>query len=249
MKRRGAAWSLARQLDADLAPLVAAAHELKTPISVISYLAASLQDGAELTASERDQAIERLLLTTARMSRLVEGFTRAYRIEQDPRQLELLGLEPVNFRHVLEEVADELQPMAHQLDQRIELAFRGRKRLVIANRQLLDSVIVNLLDNALKHNPPGQTVTVSLGGRGEFLRGSITDQGSEVSRRDLRSLRGNLGAQLQPLRGRSHSSGIGLYIASELTKAMGGQLGAICHQRSGTTFYADLRLSGQMSLL
>ncbi len=236
-------------LDDELAPLLAAAHELKTPLSVIAYLAASLSDESQqLTDAKKRNYIERISLSTERMSRLVEGFTQAYRLG-DERQLNLLGLEPVNVVQVLEEAAHELQPLARQLDQKIELKIANGSSLAVANRQLLTSVMTNLIDNALKHNPANSQVDIGLIQQGQYLRASVKDNGQELSRHDLQRLRGSFGKELQPLSGRSHSSGLGLYIAAQLTKAMGGNLGAICHHRSGATFYADLQRSTQLSLV
>lgn len=247
----GAADLFGDKLSDDLAPLVAAAHELKTPLSVVAYLAAALRDpGSELSDDGKDNYLERITLATERMSRLVEGFTQAYRLgTDDGRQLSLIGLEPVNITSVSEEVAHELEPLARQLDQTITLDIRTRSNLAVANRQLLTSVMVNLMDNALKHNQPGSQVVVHIAQHGDFLRTGVQDNGVSVTRRDLQRLRGRFGKELQPLTGRSHSSGLGLYIAAQLTRAMGGNLGAICHHKTGTTFYADLQRSTQLSFL
>ena len=234
----------------DLAPLVAAAHELKTPLSVVAYLAAALRDpNGDLTPAQTANYLERISLATERMNRLVEGFTQAYRLGSDGNQLSLLGLEPVNISQISQEVAQELQPLARQLDQTIELKVHSRSNLVVANRQMLSSVMINLMDNALKHNEPGTDVHVNISQHGNYIRAGVQDNGANVTRHDLLRLRGRFGKELQPLSGRSHSSGLGLYIASQLTRAMGGNLGAICHHKTGTTFYADLQRSTQLSLI
>lgn len=234
----------------DLAPLVAAAHELKTPLSVVAYLAAALRDpDGGLTEAQTENYLERISLATERMSRLVEGFTQAYRLGGEGNQLSLLGLEPVNISQVSQEVAQELYPLARQLDQEIALDVRTRSNLVVANRQMLTSVMINLMDNALKHNQPGTSVHVNISQQGQYIRAGVQDNGANVTRRDLQRLRGRFGKELQPLSGRSHSSGLGLYIASQLTRAMGGNLGAVCHHKVGTTFYADLQRSTQLSFL
>jgi signal transduction histidine kinase len=237
------------QLDNDMAPLLAAAHELKTPLAVVAHLVASLRDtSTELTPELQTQYLERISLTTERMSRLVEGFTQAYRLG-DERQLSLLGLEPVNVVQTTEDVLHELSPLARQLGQQIHFDARARQPLAIANKQLLTSVLINLVDNALKHNQPGSMVDLRIYQQGNHVRSSVRDNGAELSRKDLLTLRGRFGKELQPLSGRSHSSGLGLYIANQLTRAMGGQMGAVCHHKTGATFFVDLQRSTQLSLL
>lgn len=237
------------QLNNDLAPLVAAAHELKTPLAVIGHLAAMLRDESQgLSASQQAAFLERIALSSDRMSRLVDGFTMSYRL-RDERQMTLLGLEPVNIVHAAESVLHELSPLADQLDQTLKLKVAARHPLVVANADLLSSVMMNLVDNALKHNPPGSHVDVTLTGRDKMVRSAIHDNGTELSRHDLLTLQKRMGNEVQPLSGRAQSSGLGLYIAHQMAKAMGGSLGAICHRTSGATFFVDLQSSSQLSFL
>lgn len=237
------------QLADDIAPLVAAAHELKTPLAVIGHLAAMLgDDNQQLSQSERETYLQRISLSAERMSRLVDGFTLSYRLQSE-RQMSLLGLEPVNIVHAAESVLHEIDPLAKQLNQTVNLKVATRKSLVVANADLLGSVMTNLIDNALKHNPAGSQVEIKLTGRDKMIRSAIRDNGSSLSRHDLQTLKKRLGTEVQPLSGRSHSSGLGLYIAHQMTRAMGGQLGAICHRQTGATFFVDLQTSSQLSFL
>lgn len=237
------------KLDSDLAPLLAAAHELKTPLAVINYLSSMLRTSdSKMTSAERDQYLERIALSTARMSRLVEGFTLGYRL-QNSNQANFFELEPVNIATTAEDIIHQLSPLAKQLDQSIKLHVSSRSTLAVANQQLLGSVLTNLCDNALKHSPKGSNVAVTLTQSGNWVRSSVSDNGAEVSRHDLLRLRGSLGKELQPLAGRSHSSGLGLYIVSQLARAMGGSLGSICHHKRGATFFVDLQRSYQTSLI
>ncbi|HEX4662288.1 MAG TPA: HAMP domain-containing sensor histidine kinase [Candidatus Saccharimonadales bacterium] len=237
------------QLNDDLAPLVAAAHELKTPLAVIGHLAAMLRDETQqLSTQQQDTYLQRIVLSSERMSRLVDGFTMSYRLK-DERQMSLLGLEPVNIVHATESVLHELTPLAQQLDQTLTLRVAARQPLVVANANLLTSVMMNLIDNALKHNPRGSQVDVTLSGRDKMVRSAIHDNGMEISRHDLATLRNRMGSEVQPLSGRAHSSGLGLYIAHQMARAMGGTVGAICHRQQGATFYVDLQGSSQLSFL
>lgn len=235
------------KLDNDLAPLLAAAHELKTPLAIVGYMTSALRS-SDLTPEQRQQYLDRIIVSTERMSRLVENFTQAYRLG-DSKQAELFGLEPVNIAHTAEDVITELAPLAKQLDRKIELRVSARLPLAVANHQLLSNVLMNLCDNALKHAPEGSPVRIKLSQSGDNIRSLVSDEGAEVSRQELQRLRGSFGLELQPLSGRPHSSGLGLYIANQLTRAMGGRLGSICHHKSGATFFVDLQRSYQTSLI
>lgn len=230
--------------------LVAAAHELKTPLSIIAHLAAAIDDESlGLTPGERHVALERIRLSADRTLRLVQGLTTAYRLGESNQLAFRFELEPLNIGQVCEEVAHEIVPYAAQHRQTLNLLNGVRRtQLVVANNELLRSVLFNLMDNAIKHNPPQTTVDVSLRKRHERVRVCVQDNGPGFNRGDFAALRSHLGKQLLPLGGRSSSSGLGLYIASQMATAMGGQLG-VGTTKTGADFHIDLLQSNQLSFI
>lgn len=230
--------------------LVAAAHELKTPLSIIAHLASAVEDESlGLTPSERRVALERIRLSADRTLRLVQGLTTAYRLDEGNQLAFKFELEPLNISQVCEEVAHEIVPFAAQHGQTLSV-FNGvrRTQLVVANNELLRSVLFNLMDNAIKHNPPQTTVGMTLRKRQDRIRICVQDSGPGFNRGDFATLRNHLGKQLMPLAGRSSSSGLGLYIASQMATAMGGRLG-VGTTRTGADFHVDLLQSNQLSFI
>lgn len=229
--------------------VVAAAHELKTPLSIISYLAASLEEeDGDLSPVERRVAVERIRLSAERTLRLVQGLTVGYRLESQGQLALGFGLEPLNARQVCEEVAHEIGPLAKAHGQMIELWQGAGQQLVVGNRDLLRGVFFNLMDNAIRHNPANAAVSVRLRRRGGTVRVCVQDSGPGLAAGDLLRLRQTLGRQLQPLGGRSGSSGLGLYIAGQMADAMGGRLG-LGRVQTGADFHVDLLHSKQLSFL
>ena len=231
------------------AALVAIAHELKTPLAVITHLAAALRDThIQLSALEQQQYLERIEFSGDRMLRLVEGLTQSYRLEQQGQLNLALEVEPVNLGQVCEEAAHELTPLARQLHQTLQLQL-PKAKLVVAHRLFLHNVVVGLLDNALKHNPAETAVLLRLQGNEEKTQLHVRDNGPGMSHADFRTLEQRLGRELQPTGLRAGSSGLGLYVAGQLTRAMGGELGVLRHRLGGMTFYVELLASRQLSLI
>lgn len=227
------------------AVIAAAAHELKNPLTVIHYIAQILSDDSlPLTNQERQEYLERLQLVSKRSLRLVQQLTTSYRL-QDQMAFQF-KLEPVNAREVCESALHELTPYAKQYSQQLRYDST-RPHVVVANREVLYDVVVNLVDNAIRHNTAGGQVRVASRSQDTHVRLSVHDNGASVSKRELNKLRTTLGREPQPFTGHAGTSGLGLYIASQLTGAMGGSLG-LGRARQGTTFFVDFLRSRQLSL-
>jgi signal transduction histidine kinase len=227
----------------------AAAHELKTPLTVIAHLASSIGDPEfELSIDERRQTAQRIQYTAERTLRLVQDLTLSYRLGQSDQLTFALELEPVNLMQVCEEAAHELVPYAKSRTQTIFIRPLHKQHLVVAHRRLLHSVLFNLIDNAIRHNPPETHVNLSAQKKFGNVRLHVRDDGPGISPKVFSRFASQLGKQAQPLTGRAGNSGLGLYVAGQLAVAMGGQL-SLGRSAEGADFRVDLLRSQQLSFL
>ena len=106
--------------------------------------------------------------------------------------------------------------------------------------------IENLLANALKHNPPGLTITLSAVVEGEFVRCTIGDNGVGISAEQQATL-------FEPytsgrIEKRRTGLGLGLYLCTQIIGAHGGEIGVKSTLNQGTDFWFTLPIaSGQES--
>jgi two-component system sensor histidine kinase KdpD len=222
--------------------LVAAAHELKTPLVLVRQL--SLQLAETDDAAARAEIIRRIQLTSERSLRLVDSLTRAARLE-----LAMFEMEPVILGNLCREVADELSPLSVAMDQKFQVKI-GRSPLVaVGNRGLLRSLMMGLVDNALQYNTPGAPIEISARIRRGEAELAVRDYGTKMDLAEFRKLSQRLGRRAMPIATRPLSSGLGLLIAQKFAAAMGGRLSVERHQRGGVTFRAHLPASAQLSLL
>ena len=152
-----------------------AAHELRTPL-------AALQSDAELalesTGERRDAALSRLRAGTRRAARLVGQMLTLARIDpiagiEDVERLELGAL--------AQEVLSALAPVAARGE--LELSLDERTGAYIRGHAALIEVLLrNLVDNAIRYTPPGGQIEVSIGtdAQGVFLR--VADSGPGIPR-------------------------------------------------------------------
>ncbi len=225
-----------------LPSVVAAAHELKTPLVLLRQLSLQLAESA--APDKRSRLIhERMRLTAERSLRLVEGITKAVNLEQS-----MLESEPIELKSLLQTVAHELSPLAVQLGHEFDVRTPRRSVCLVGHREFLTSLMLSLCDNALTYSQPGQPIRISGMIRQDTVRLAVRDYGPVMSRARFSQLTGTLGQPQKPS-GHARSSGLGLWIADSFARTMESSLQVERHRDGGLTFSVALPRSQQLSLL
>ncbi len=220
----------------DLPTVLAAAHEMKSPLVLIRQLALELEDMGENSTAER------IRLTAERSLQLVEGLTRAARLDDA-----MFACEPIYLPSLYDEVAHEIEPLSRALGQSVRVVTPSNNMTAIGNHSLLRSVLIGLCDNALSHNQPDHPIVLSARSTGGRVVASVRDFGPNSL--PLRHVRRNLGVTPLPISQRPRSSGLGLMIAERFARHMQAELHLRRHRDAGATFSIDLPASQQLSLL
>ncbi len=244
MVKRGNQSSSVRGLVFDLPGATAAAHELKTPLALIRQLSQYIGD-EDLSQDEIVEIASKIKLTSERALRLTNDLTKAQRLEDA-----FFELEPVDLNGICDDVVNDLKPLYQQYD--LDLQFQ--KKIwhlppVVANRDLLHRIISNLADNALHYSDRKAPVLIStkISRDKDTVRLNIRDFGPSIPTSVWRSIR--LAKNYpQAISMRPESSGLGLYLAKQFSDHMNSKLGVIRHS-DGASFYIDIKVSKQLSLL
>ena len=231
--------------DADfggLPSVLVAAHELKTPLSLIRQMALLLDD--DLTSEvDKKQIKQRIVQTSEQALQLTIDLANSANLTPS-----LFPLEPVNPLAICQQMAAETRFNAVLYGRKISWPRSGRNsRLILANRTLLGRILANFLNNALKYTEDDSEIKVSVKAVGGAVRLSVRDFGPMMSLREYRRLLDEMESR-KTMRTRPESSGLGIYVASQFARAMNGQIGLIRH-RDGLTFYVEVPISRQLSLL
>jgi signal transduction histidine kinase len=229
--------------DGDDRLIASVAHELKTPLTLISGLASQLQSG-DFDRDNYQQQLERIEFSSDRLLSLVDSILRGYEIKQNAMELHL---EPLSPLLIMEEVAHELEPHARKQAQLIAVKNSRRKPLVLADKGCLHAIIFNLLDNAIKYTRPEQTIELEARLKNGYAQLAVKDYGVGIKRSDVKKIFTQFGKSQRPIPANSTSTGLGLYIAKQLTEAMNGQL-ELSRRRDGSSFLVNLQLSHQLNL-
>lgn len=228
----------------DLPSIVAAAHELKSPLALVRQLSIALQSG-DFSSAEKKQMQRQISLTAERALRLTSDLTKSVRMSDA-----MFDLEPINPRQLCEDAVRELRPLFKAHDREIKLSCSRSSLLAVANRDLLRRVIVNFGDNALHYTEKGGVVEIRIFSidYGRRIRLGVRDHGPAISREAFKKFTKKISATPSVIHSRPQGSGLGLYIAKLFADAMEGSIGMTRH-RDGATFFIDLQASKQLSLL
>jgi two-component system, OmpR family, sensor histidine kinase BaeS len=211
------------------------AHELRTPVSVLTVYLDALQDGVATWDQDTGELMAGQL---RRLGRLVEDIHDVSRAQEGRMILDRAELAVDElFAEATEAHAEAFTAKGVSL--RVEVADVGTAEV---DRQRLGQVLGNLLTNALRHTPPGGTVTLgATAHRPGRLALTVTDTGDGIADEHLpqifeRFYRGDTA------RDRDHGgSGVGLAIARALVEAHGGTLAAASDGPGrGAVFTVDL---------
>lgn len=220
--------------------ILVAAHDLKAPLSLMRQLALSLDLADDYDVRSRLQS--QLVSVADRAIQQVNDLCKVQRLQDG-----LFTLEPLAVRGLCDEVYRELAPIFTHERRLLQLSFRNRARLAVANRELLHSIIYNFCTNALHYSNQETASKLSIVDYHDRIRVSVRDYGPALPADIWRQLQQNTLKSPTAIAMRPDSSGLGLYVSSEFARHMHTAIGATRH-RDGTSFYIDLPISKQVSL-
>lgn len=213
-----------------------ASHELRTPVTSIkgyTQLAKTLIRENDLGTSEEylDIALDQI----DRMSRLILELLDVSRIETG--RLEIRR-EPIRWTSFVREVVHRHHTAVS--DRRFHVNMPSSDTTIAGDRDRLEQVLGNLLENAVKYSPDGSEIFVSVEDRGDQVVTSVCDRGMGIPKDELNQVFERFH------RGRQVSStnygglGLGLYITKQIVERHGGTIWVESKEGSGTTFHFSL---------
>jgi PAS domain S-box-containing protein len=209
-------------------------HDLRAPLrSMQGFSHALIEDHADKLNSEGQDFAQRILSAAEHMDGLladVLAYSRLSRQELKP--------EPVRVDEVLEDARMQLHEQIRKRGAEVQVSACERK--VLANRSVLELMIVNLLDNALKFVTADRLpkVVVSCERRGEMQRIWVRDNGigipAEHRQKIFRIFERLHGVEAYP------GTGIGLALVQKAAERMNGAVGVESAPGEGSSFWIEL---------
>ncbi len=211
-------------------------HELQTPIAIIKGYASTLaRTDAMLNTDVLRSRLQAVEEEADRLNKLVGNLLYASRIQAGGLQMEIV---PLELPPLISSVVRRL--LAQSPDISVSLDLPANLPTVMADRERIEEVLQNLLDNAIKYSPRERTFTIACHATGDEVIVSVSDSGMGISLREQEHIfdrfhrAGNSMTQTTP------GAGLGLYICCAIIEAHGGCIWVESTLHEGSTFSFSL---------
>ena len=212
-------------------------HDLRTPVTAISgYAETLLLQDDRLSAEERKRYLETIVRSSDKLNKRVQDLFALSKLES--RQTEWTP-EPVQLSDLVQDIAAQYQLIARERGVSIHTLISAQPPLVEADVSLLDRVFQNILDNAIRHCHPGDSVSIEIHPRSSAVRVRIADTGEGIPEAQLP----HIFDRFQRSRQNGGSSGLGLAIARRIIELHASEIHVESTAGQGTAFWFDLPLA------
>lgn len=213
-------------------------HDLRTPLTSISGHASNLlSSGDSFDADTKRQLYTDIYEDSVWLTGLVENILYATRIEEGRMTLSTSTelLEEI-VREAVRHVSGKTGACSVEMDCADELL------LVRVDARMIVQVIVNIVDNAVKHMPQGGEIRICAGRSGEMARISVYDCGPGVPNEEKERIFEKFYCGTSRIADNRRSLGLGLYLSRAIVEAHGGVIGVKDNQPHGAVFHFTLPL-------
>ncbi|MFC1575330.1 sensor histidine kinase [Gemmatimonadota bacterium] len=213
-------------------------HEFRTPLTQIRMFTELLADGKLRTEEERARSTDVINREARRLTHLVENILHFSRMGRAPALPE--AREEVALQDAFLDLTEAFAPLASSQGCVLEARVDPPQAVVLASRTALYQMLANLLDNALKYGPSGQTVRVEAVLQEDWLRLAVEDQGPGIPPGDRARIWDPYHRLDRDVEGQVRGSGIGLSVVTELAHAAGGSAWVEDGAEGGARFVVEL---------
>ena len=215
-------------------------HELRTPLTSIKGFISTLLDDTE---GYYDKETQREFYTIInqecdRLTRLISDLLNVSRIEAG-RALDL-NLTAVDINEMVTRVLNVQSSYANKHNLLTDVA--PNLPTILADEDKVDQILTNLVNNAIKYSPKGGDITVKMVLEGEFIHGSVTDQGMGIPKDHLPKVFERFHRVDNRDTRKVGGTGIGLFLVQALIESHGGNIWVESEVGVGSTFHFTLPL-------
>lgn len=212
-------------------------HDLKNPMSSIQGYAERLCKKPNLSREELERSLGIILQNSQRANRLLSELFELSQLDSPEFSLKK---ERVDLCEVLRQLCAELIPQMDQAGFRYEFDIPEESVYALLDSDRLGRIVQNLAGNALRYNPPGTTVSVSLSAKAGKAVVTFRDDGVGIPEHLREDIFKPFVRVDSARRAQTGGSGLGLSIARRIAQAHGGGLSLQSGEVKGTAFAITL---------
>ncbi len=224
--------------------LSSVSHDLRTPLATITGAASSLlEDGKSLSQDTRRELLNAIYEEAGRLNRLVSNLLDMTRLESGAVQVKK---EWQPLEEVVGTVLTRLENTTPTLSasHSIQVKLPPNLPLIPLDEVLIEQVLINLLENALKYTPANSPIEISASAQPEQVTVAVSDRGLGLTPGDEKRIFDKF-YRAKPANNGGSGAGLGLTICRGIVEAHGGRIWAENRPGGGAIFSFTLPLEGR----
>ena len=211
-------------------------HDFRSPLTSIKGYVSAMADGI-IPPEMQEKYLKIILFETDRLTALTQDLLSLN--EYDTKHL-MLNKTAFDIHDVIKNTAASFEGTCTQKKISIELLFESKYLMVFADKQKIQQVFYNLIDNAIKFSEPDSSITVETTERGDKVHISVKDYGIGIPRESLNKIWDRF-YKIDSSRGKDKKgTGLGLAIVKEALQAHNENINVISTEGVGTEFTFSL---------
>ncbi|WP_245579480.1 sensor histidine kinase [Halonatronum saccharophilum] len=196
-------------------------HELRTPLTSIQGFVKALRDGVYESKEDKEEYYEIILGEVRRLIRLVKDLLDLSQIELEQINMDLT---PIDLGVIIKNSIRNLMPKIREKDLKIKIDIPKVLSNVIADRDRVEQVLINLTSNAIDFSPSGDQIQISVQEDVDRVLVSIKDFGPGIPKKELEGI-WNRFHKVDKARTRDRGgTGLGLSIVREIIRQHKGEV-------------------------
>jgi signal transduction histidine kinase len=210
-----------------------ASHELRSPITLVSGYLSMLEEGALGELPEAAARVVPLMGTRMRdMRRLVDRMLTTSRMEMRARDQ---NAQAVSVDELARAVVASISPAGGETAREVTVESSGNT-VVRGDAEQIETILTNLVSNALKYSPDGGEVRVNVREESGWVVADVTDSGFGIADEDIPNLFQPFGRLQSAVAAGIEGTGLGLHVSRTLALAQGGDILVSSRPGEGSTF-------------
>lgn len=226
--------------DAKTRFLKIASHELRGPLTLVKGYLSMMEDGS-IPADAPPGVLNIMISRVDQMSSMLTQMLETSRMEDERTEL---NEERFDLRDAIADVIEIARPVtevAHEL----KVSTPESPVEVVADKNRVELILSNILDNAIKYSPHGGRIEMDLLTHGGTAIVAVRDRGIGIAKEDIGQLFTRFGRIANDATTAIPGTGLGLYLARELARMQRGDVTAESESGMGSVFSLELPLAGK----
>jgi signal transduction histidine kinase len=218
-------------------------HELKTPLTTIRMYAELLSEERVKDPEKKRQYLRVIVAESQRLARLVNNVLDFSRLEQGRKKYHY---EESDLAEYTREFVEAHRLRVHEAGLTFDVQIPNRAVMVRTDRDGIEQVLLNLVDNAIKYAADGGEVRLTLEVMDSLCRVRVMDRGSGVSREHREKIFDKFHRVDDSLTSRQQGAGLGLSIGRRIARDLGGDLSYEPRPGGGSCFVLVIPLCPEL---